>query len=246
MAQRATEEKNAGDIRTGRERLPLLYQGYLIAVVRVQSKREKILDAVNFRKRMKAALQDVERAASALNYDFQDIQDAHLAVVAFLDEVILASDDPSRLEWMKFPLAQDMLGQPVAGEVFFERLEGLLRSTKDTSRLADVLEVYLLCLTLGFEGKYSSEKSAELHGLMERSRSRIEGIRQLRGSPLSPESQLPDDVIQPAVIKSENRTLMYVTLGSAAGAILLFAAAYIHLESGIHRILESLKLLKGL
>ena len=241
MTDRPTEDKNVNDVRSGRERLPLLYQGFLIAVVRVQSKREKIQDAINFRKRMKAALQDVERAAAALNYDYQDIQDAHLAVVSFLDEVILASEDSSRLEWMKFPLAQDLLGQPAAGEVFFERLDGLLRSAKDTQRLADVLEVYLLCLTLGFEGKYSSEKSAELRGLMERSRSRIEGIRQQRGSPLSPEGPLPDDVAQPVFARPENRTLMFVSLGAAAGAIILFIAANIHLSSGVHRVLENLK-----
>ena len=241
--ERAIEEKanRVGEIRAGHDRLAVLYQGFLTAVVRVQGKREKIVDALTFRKRMKAVLQEVERSATALGYDFQDVQDAHLAVVAFLDEVILASDDPSRPEWMTLPLAHDLLGQPVAGEVFFERLEGLLRSAKDSSRLADVLEVYLLCLTLGFEGKYSAGRSAELHALMERSRSRIEGIRQQRGKPLSPESKLTDDVIQHGVVKSDRRNLMLLSVGAAIGALVLFVAAYLHLSYEVGEILTNLR-----
>ena len=235
-------ETRSSDIRTGTDRLAVLYQGFLTAAVRVQSKREKILDAANFRKRMKGALQDVERTAIAFKYDYQDIQDAQLAVVAFLDEVILASDDPSRPEWMKLPLAHELLGQAVAGEVFFERLEGLLRSAKDSSRLADVLEVYLLCLTLGFEGKYSGEKRSELHGLMERCRSRIEGIRQNRGKPLSPEAQLPDDVIQPAIVRSNvTTTLTRVSIGAGIVALLVFIAAWLHLTHGVDQVLQSLR-----
>jgi type VI protein secretion system component VasF len=107
--------------------------------------------------------------------------------------------------------------------------------------LADVLEVYLLCLTLGFEGKYSEEKKSELHGLMERSRSRIEGIRQNRGKPLSPEAQLPEDVIQPTTRKSNTGILMKVTLGAAIGALVVFIAAWIHLTSGVSQVLKSLK-----
>jgi type VI secretion system protein ImpK len=237
----ATEEKNATEVRSGQDRLPLLYQGFLIAVVRVQSKREKILDVVSFRKRMKSALQEVERAASSLNYDYQDIQDAHLAVVAFLDEVILTSDDPSRMEWMKFPLAQDLLGQPNGGEVFFERLDGLLRSAKDSLRLSDVLEVYLLCMTLGFEGKYTSDKSAELRGLMERTRSRIEGIRQRRGAPLSPDGQLPDDLAAPVLVKLDNTRLKYWSLGAAIFAVILFALAFIQLSTRVQQIQTNLR-----
>jgi type VI secretion system protein ImpK len=158
-----------------------------------------------------------------------------------LDEVILASDDPSRAEWMKLPLGHDLLGQPLLGEVFFERLEGLIRSAKDASKLADVLEVYLLCLTLGFEGKYSGEAKAELHALMERTRTRIEGIRQNRGRPLSPESQLPDDVSEGVAPKPDSAVLARVTVGVAISALILFLAAWIHLTSGVRQVLQSLK-----
>jgi type VI secretion system protein ImpK len=215
--------------QAGQDRLALLYQGFLIAVLRVQGGRERIVDSENFRRRMKAALQEVERSATSLNYDFQDIQDTHLAVVAFLDEVVLASEDPARQVWVRLPFAHELLGQPAAGEVFFERLDGLLRTRTDSSKLSDVLEVYLFCLVLGFEGKYAGELKAELHAVMERTRSRIERIRQQRGKRLSPEAELPDEV-QPEIVKTTDTHALTIAAVSAIAAVfVLFLIFKAHL-----------------
>src|SRR5215471_11608320 len=209
--ERALEEKNnrgSDPPARSHDNLALLYQPFLVVVVRLQSKRERIGDALSFRRRMKTALQEIERNATALNYDFQDSQDAHLAVVAFLDEVVLGSDDAARGEWVRFPLAHDLMGQPAAGEVFFERLEGLLRSAKDSTQLADLLEIYLLCMVLGFEGKYSGDERPKLHAVMERTRSKIEAIRQRRGRRLSPEGQLPEELPPPKPTQPARDTLL--------------------------------------
>src|SRR5215475_5431361 len=130
-AERVIGESGANekrDLRVQHENLALLYQPFLIVIVRLQSRREKIGDAVAFRRKMKSTLQDIEKSAITLNYDFQDVKDAHLAVVAFLDEVVLGADDRAREEWVRLPLAQELFVQTAAGEVFFERLEGLTRS----------------------------------------------------------------------------------------------------------------------
>lgn len=229
MRDETTQNIEIKDNRSGHDRLSLLYQSFLTVAIRIQSKREKIGEPLNFRQRMKSMLDEVERSAAAQNYDFQDIQDAHLAVVAFLDEIILASDDPVSAEWRKLPLAQDALGQPVAGEVSFEKLEGMLRSRKDTQRLGDLLEVFLLCLLLGFEGKYSGDRSAELQPLMERTRSRIEGIRQQRGKSLSPDWELPEEMVQAAPAQIRGSPLGMIALCAAIGVVILFIAFELHL-----------------
>jgi len=236
---RAREEQPK---RASSENLALLYQPFLIVVVRIQSKREKVADAATFRSRMKAALQDVERSATVLHYDFDDVKDSNFAVVAFLDEVLLASEDPARSEWMKYPLANELMGEPRAGEVFFERLDGLLQRTgEDSSRLADVLEVYLLCLTLGFEGKYG-ERAPEIRGLMERVRSRIEGIRQQRQRGLSPESKIPsDETFKRTDRHSQAWTLTHAAIGAAVAAVILFLMAWIHLSYRVGQVVESLR-----
>jgi type VI secretion system protein ImpK len=232
ISSREPDQERGGSAKENRpaqDGLAMLYQGFLVVVLKVQSRREKIPDAVGFRRKMKAALQDVERSAGALGYDSQDTQDAHLAVVAFLDEVILGSDDPTRTEWMRFPLAQDLLGQPAIGEVFFERLEGLLRTAKDSSRLAEVLEVFLLCMALGFEGKYSGERKAELHNLMERARARIESIRQHRGKSLSPGAQLPEEPLRPVTPQKTRSTLTVATVIAGILVLVLFVTFKLHL-----------------
>jgi type VI secretion system protein ImpK len=172
-----------------KDRLPLLYQGLLTGAVRVQVGRQPVLNADALRKRTKAALEDVERDAVVAGYDRSDVRDTHFAVVAFLDAVVLNSVEPMRAEWERQTLQQDLFGQADAGIVFFERLNHFL-SRRDSLHLADVLEVYLLCLQLGFEGRYSGSARTALVTLAERVRSRIETIRG-NCNRLSPAGLLP-------------------------------------------------------
>jgi len=61
------------------------------------------------------------------------------------------------------------------GVVFFEKLERFC-SRRDSEQLADILEVYLLCLLLGFEGRYSGSLRGELDSIAEKVRRRIDSI----------------------------------------------------------------------
>lgn len=203
------------------ENLALQYQNLITGIVRIQAGRERIADFDSFRRRMKAAFEEVERNAGVLNYDFHDIQVTHLAVVAFLDEAVLASSDPCRAQWSRLPLAQELLGQPTAGDVFFDRLEGLLRSRKDSAQLADILEVFLLCLLLGFEGRYSGLRRGELHSFIERTRVRIEATRPPSGR-LLPAAEL--EVVPPAREAPRRKQDRYrlAALVTVIGVVFLF------------------------
>src|SRR5262249_31212137 len=90
--------------------------------------------------------------------------------------VVLHSRDPVRAEWERRLLQEELFGQTDAGIVFFEKLAQFHRRG-DSEALANILEVYLLCLLLGFEGRYSGGMRAELDSIAERSRKRIESIR---------------------------------------------------------------------
>ena len=180
------------------ENLALLYQGLLTGIVRLQAKREHIPDAEVFRRRTIRALQDVERDARSAGYELDDVRDTHFAVVAFLDSVVLNSTEPGRAEWERKPLQEELFGQTDAGVVFFEKLERF-RSRRDSKRLADILEVYLLCLLLGFEGRYSGGLRGELYSIAERVRTRIENIRG-RTERLSPDGLLLAGEVPQAVV----------------------------------------------
>ncbi len=194
----------------------------------MQAGRQHITDGESFRRRTKAALQDVEREAVSAGYDGQDLRDTHFAVVAFLDSVVLHSNDPVRAEWERKTLQEELFGQTDAGVVFFEKLEHF-RSRRDSKQLADILEVYLLCLLLGFEGRYSGGLRAELDSIAERVRRRIDDIRG-RSSQLSPNGGLTSNSIPAAPAEPQRFSgFRIVTLAALIITILWFLCLKLNL-----------------
>jgi len=211
------------------DRLALLYEGILTATVRVQSGRQQVQDPENFRARMKQALREIASAAARKGYSAEDVQEANFAVVAFLDESVLTSD-PCASEWAQKSLGEDLFGQRSAGEVFFKRLE-TLRANRDSKSLAEVLEVYYLCLLLGYEGKFAGGSKAELQLLMTNLRDRMERIFG-RNPEFSPDGALPDEPV--AIAPPADPLNMQVKLFALAAfvlAVLSFVAFSLHLSS---------------
>jgi type VI secretion system protein ImpK len=85
----------------------------------------------------------------------EQIESIKFALVAFIDETVLSpsNDFPLRKEWEHLPLQLEYFKEHLAGVKFFERLDNLL--TQPEMEGADVVEVYYLCLLLGFKGKYN-------------------------------------------------------------------------------------------
>ena len=227
----ATQEASGSSSQTRSDSLALIFQGIFTAIVRIQSGKQPLGDIDVFRRRMKSALQEAERDAIVARYSSDDVTNAQFAVVALLDEAILSSKDPGRDGWRKQTLCVDLFGEANAGDVFFDRLQGLVRR-EETQKLGDVLEVYLLCLLLGFEGRFGGAMRGESLVLAERVRRRIEGIRGLdyRLSPpldlSTPEPALPvNQSVKP------QRDWLYWILGLAGGTLLFFAVYSFHLTS---------------
>lgn len=103
------------------------------------------------RRRIATLLEDMDRRGLEAGIQKRDLDDAKYAVVAFIDEQLFRAPWPGRQQWMLEPLQLVYFNENTAGEGFFTRLEALER---DPGRL-HVLEVYYLCLALGFQGKYA-------------------------------------------------------------------------------------------
>jgi len=200
--------------------LALYYDAILTSIVRLQASRLHIPDAETFRKRIKANLQEIEHIAVPAGYDGHDIRDTHFAVVALLDSVVLHSNDPVRNEWERRLLQEELFGQTDAGVVFFEKL-AQFQSRRDSEQLANILEVYLLCLLLGFEGRYSGGMRAELDTIAERTRQRIENIRG-RGRPLSPAGVLPENSTPSDLPQTEQADRFRLVMFAAVALTVLF------------------------
>jgi type VI secretion system protein ImpK len=172
------------------DRLALFYEGVLTAIVRVQCGRQALEGVDEFRTGMKQALKNIGEQATKRGYSGENVEQANFAVVAFLDEVVMSSLDKGNALWARKSLQEEMFDQRSAGELFFKRLEAL-RASRDSAELAEVLEVYYLCLLLGYEGRYAVGSKAELHLLMDNVRERIERIL-LRQPAFSVDAGIPD------------------------------------------------------
>ena len=216
--------------------LAICLQESITAIVRLRAGRQTATDAAQFRQQMRDALQSAAREARDLGgYTSADVRSATFAVVAFLDECILNSGDPVFADWARQPLQEELFGTHVAGEVFFENVRELL-GRPDSAVLADLLEVYSLCLVLGFAGRHTGGRRGELRGILGALRERIRRIRGDAGdlSPTwAPPSQAAPPARDPAI-----RKLRIAAAACASAAILLFAAYWISLSAPVSQARE--------
>lgn len=172
-------------------RLALALQEAFTVTVRLRTGRQVATDASSFRSQIKGLLSQADRDARGLGYSPDAVKRAIYAFVAFLDESVLNSSQPMFSAWPGQPLQEEIFGDHMAGETFYRHLREML-GRQDAPEVADVLEVYHLCLLLGFRGRFASGDQGELLNLMARV---DEKIRTIRGGapPLSPGWRPPGD-----------------------------------------------------
>jgi type VI secretion system protein ImpK len=180
-----TEATNLGPRSVRRGRLALLTQEILTAATRFRTGRQVANDAEAFRSQVKRLVLSADEEGRRAGYAGADVKYALYAVIAFVDETVLNSGRPAFEAWAMRPLQDDIFGKQVAGEAFFQYLTQLM--ARDSSEdLADVLEVYLLCLLLGFRGRYVHAAQDALDTIIARVGERVDRIREPSGR-LAPE-----------------------------------------------------------
>lgn len=101
-----------------------------------------------------AVLERQQRNAAFVGGDYVMLFDeARYVMTALADEIFLHSDWEGRYAWNLNLLETRFYGTHVAGEQFFQRIERLVASSHDASRL-ELARVYLMALSLGFQGKF--------------------------------------------------------------------------------------------
>lgn len=219
----------AGGGRT--ENLALAFQEMLTAVTRLRAHRQQVNDAELFRNQVWQAIQAADQEAKRLGYVEDDIKLAIFAVVAFLDESILNLQNPVFADWVRKPLQEELFGRHTAGEIFFDQLKHLL-GRRETPELADVLEVYQLCLLLGFVGRYSISGRGELRAIIEAVGDKIARIRQAREG-ISPNWRLPEVHFQQGGVDPWVKRLAWAAGGCGALMLLLYLVYLVSLRSGL-------------
>ncbi len=135
-------------------------------------------------------LDTVGSEARAQHIAAEDIEAAQYAFCAALDEAILASRFPLRSAWERRPLQLLLFGDQLAGEHFFDKLEQL--RLRGSERL-QALQVFHMCLLLGFKGRYALDGADRLAYLAARLGDEIAHLRG-KGKGFAPRAARPDNV----------------------------------------------------
>jgi len=161
--------------------LALCFQEVFTAISRLRFSGQSVADATSFRNQLKAALGSAKADAQAHGYAVEDIDKAIFVVVGFIDESVLSTRSHAQAEWALLPLAEEFYGRHDMGELFFRELDSVLERP-DSADTADLLEIYLLCLQLGFRGRYGATGNGELDGVVTQVQDKM---RRIRGSSIS-------------------------------------------------------------
>lgn len=131
-----------------------------------------------------ALLKEMEERAETLRYSQKVVNQVKFALAAFVDETVLTNDFPLKEEWEKYPLQLEYFGEHLAGITYFERLKDMCQNHLDT--MVDAIEIYYLCLLLGFKGKYKIYLEHELKGVIETTAEYLRKAGRLQAVELSP------------------------------------------------------------
>jgi len=203
-----TEAVLQGAVAAAREKPTLkdLVQDF-ISMALIVRKGRQVTSVSAFEASVDTFFKALERDARSANYSVEQVKDTQYALCAFLDESVLRSgDNELRRHFELQPLQFRYFGVHLAGEGFFEKIDALRGDVKQN---LDVLEVYHLCLALGFEGKFSLGQKDQLRYL---ANTLGQDIARYRKTPkaLSPDWALPDQVSQ--MLRHEVPLWLYVAL----------------------------------
>jgi type VI secretion system protein ImpK len=146
------------------ENLATLCTDIFLIIIRMRES-EDLGEPAALRKLIMHYLELFKNNCRAMNIDTAIVNDTIYALVALLDETVMSVPGQCRDFWITNPIQLQLFGANIAGEEFFRKLEKLMT---DPRRTKDALEIYYLCLSLGFEGKYKLGNASEREEIIDK------------------------------------------------------------------------------
>jgi len=179
--------------------------------------------ASDVRERLTLELSVMAERARNMGILPDDIAEAEYAIVALVDELLArARSWPGQGEWRARPLQLVRFNENTAGENFYRRL-GVLEGQPHR---AHVLQVYFVCLAVGFQGRYAMFGADGLAQAYDRIGARVA-------------QALGPDVISPRGEPRDRRSLLraeapLVRLGVGAFVLALVAFVGLRVALGVY------------
>ncbi|MBV9792004.1 MAG: DotU family type IV/VI secretion system protein [Chloroflexi bacterium] len=186
---------------------------------------ERLDDVAALHTQFQAEYSALYHQAALAGIDQGDVELAAFALVAFADETIAESAWIDRAQWPS--LQYDYFTTRRAGEQFFEQLQQIQGNKydytiwKDAAR-SQVLEVYYLCLLLGFRGAWAFDPPPRVQHELEQIQ------RHARSRPLTPIA--PNGGPRSYRHLLHGTVLGWIWLALAIQAVLIGGLLWIHLQ----------------
>lgn len=157
--------------------LAFAFQDVITVILRMRYSAQRVVDAGAFRANIRKMIASAVQQVRSIGYSDASSHMALYAIVGFLDESVLNSQDPTFADWSRKPLQEEMFGGHFAGETFFRQVSELLNAP-ESMEVADTLELHAICLLLGYRGRYAlGDTGGEIHGILSRIRDKIIRLR---------------------------------------------------------------------
>ncbi len=137
----------------------------------------------SLRPKVAKLLEEFEKRAERYRFNHKVVRVSKFALASFVDETVLTNNFHLKDEWEKYPLQLEYFGEQLAGNKFFEKLEAMLKQMKVT---ADAVEVYYVCMLLGFKGRYAVYEQDKLLSIMQKTANALVKAGKIVPTELSP------------------------------------------------------------
>lgn len=186
------------------------------------------------RQRILTALDTMVGRGRARGFPDTELAEARYALVAYLDEQINKSNWPGRNEWMGHPLQLELYREYTAGENFFKRLRVLIQQ----GQFSPAVEIYYLCLLLGFRGAFGASGDIRtLSGFSESARQRVDQAWP-SSAKLAPRAEPPDRL---SARRSGQGPLIAILVGSLVIVLGVIFGLERLLSSDVENLLDATK-----
>lgn len=185
--------------------------------------REKIISLLGKQtgnNSIEPAEKSIASRGKELRFEPEDIEDTIFALTAFIDETIASSNWSQKDQWLARRLQLELFSTANAGEEFFLKLEKLQQQVREK---APLLEVYYLCLNLGFEGKYKILGKDQLKMIIDQLASDLKLAKFDEANVLSPKWKRGHDIIR--VVRDSGIPTWVVFMSCFLVATVIFWAA---------------------
>lgn len=190
------------------------------------------------RPQIAALLKEFEERAIRYRHRESVIQVAKFGLASFVDETVLTQDFNLKEEWEKYPIQLEYFGEQLAGNKFYDKLDAMLRQIDVT---ADAVEVYYVCMLLGFRGRYAVYEQDKFLKIMQKTADALVKVGKITKVELSPH-WIVNDQPEPPKKRGMPTWAKMMAFSGLGVAILLYLIMFIWSSSILSEAMKILNL----